>query len=150
MLLKATYVVGIALTLSICAIVLFTGTEVIRSDCECLSFTPAEDLEAADRVFLGKVVDRGAGYGTWECWGPELLQGVVGGGRYSAQFLVDTVWKGSVSETIYVNTRGECGADFRRDETYLVYAYGRVGVPSVSFCDVFHVSRAERTLGSPW
>ena len=29
MLLKATYVVGIALTLSICAIVLFTGTEVI-------------------------------------------------------------------------------------------------------------------------
>ena len=102
MLLKTTYVVGIAfaVSLSIFAMTLFTGSEVIRSDCECLSFTPAEGLEAADRVFLGKVVDRGAGHGTWECWGPELLQGVVGEGRYSAQFLVDTVWKGSVSETM--------------------------------------------------
>ena len=41
MLLKSTYVVGIALAISIFAVTHFTGAEEVRSDCGCTWSTPA-------------------------------------------------------------------------------------------------------------
>ncbi len=121
-LVKSKYVIGIALVISI-----FVGTETIHADCICGSPTPAEVLDEADIVFMGLVVDRSAPFGQWGCNGSEPLQAYAGQGSYTTEFEVKTVWKGSVSEITFINTSGECGADFSRGEAYLVYAYNWEG-----------------------
>ena len=61
--------------------------------CQCFWGSPAENLAEADAVFMGKVVNAGvneeADYDSWV-----------------AEFDVETVWKGHVHQTTYVNTAG--------------------------------------------
>ncbi|MXZ03718.1 MAG: hypothetical protein F4Y88_08680, partial [Chloroflexi bacterium] len=109
MILKSTYVVGISLAITILYVSLFVGPEEIRSDCVCPSTTPAEALEEADVVFLGTVTDRTEPRGEWECSGAVPIQVIVNGGNYSARIRVATVWKGLVSETVFVSGGGVCG-----------------------------------------
>ncbi len=149
MFVKSTYVVGIAFAISIFAVSLFTGVEEILSDCGCTWSTPAEALEEADRVFLGEVVEEmvgnATGHGRWECDGSDLLKVQIGDPHRAVQFKVITVWKGDVSETMFVSTGGECGSTFSKGERYFMYARGTGNLPTVSFsgCGSIHASNAQ-------
>ena len=144
---KSTYVVGIVLSISIFFVSILTGSENIDSDCVCPSTTPAEALEEADAVLLGKVIDRTEARGGWQCRGPNPIEVFVNGGNYSARLRVSTVWKGSVSETVFVSVGGVCGAYFSPGEMYLVYGHRSKGVFYSSACGVVPVSQVEEHLG---
>ena len=149
MLLKSTYIIGIGLAMSIFAVTLFIGVEDVRSDCGCTWSSPAQALKEADRVFLGEVVNEMVGnareHGRWECDGFDLLEVQVGDPYRAVQFKVITVWKGDVSETMFVSTGGECGSRFSKGERYLIYARGTGNLPAVSLsgCGSIHASNAQ-------
>ena len=126
MLLKSTYVVGIAFAVSIFAVTLFTGSEEIRSECVCDSSTPAEALEEAGAVFMGVVVEKGRAQQFFSCDGPNLKVDppVSSGGSYPVKLQVSTVWKGRVRETMIVTAGGGCGYEFSPGVEYLVYTRG--------------------------
>ena len=150
---KVTFVVGIAFAVSILAVAVFTRSEEVRGDCgPCQSSTPAELFEEFEYVFLGVVVDT-VNEGLWyECRGPELLGGEVGS-FHSVQFRVNTVWKGRVTETVFIRGGGECGYGFSVGEGYLIYANRYGGRLSPSFCGVVRANLADEhyeVLGPGW
>ena len=83
--------------------------------CSCASVSPSEALEHSYAVFMGTVTsiryhESGAG------------RGYVG---ETAKFDVEMVWKGPVSQTIYVTPssyNSSCGLGFTQGSRYLVYA----------------------------
>ena len=158
MLLKSTCVVGIAFAMSIFAVVVFTGAEEVRADCgPCQLFlmTPEELLEESDYVFLGVVVDVVNEGLRYECRGSDLLVKELSGGGpdLSAQIRVNTVWKGSVAETVFIRGGGECGYRFSVGDGYLIYANGDGGRLSASYCGVVRAYQADEhyeALGPGW
>ena len=133
MLSKSTYLVGIAIAISIFAIAIFSGSEDIRA-CVCVQVDPAEMFDEASVVFVGEVVVRGEAkrFKSAYCDGSNLVvERNSCGEPYLVQFRVSTVWKGTVSETIYVSSIDACGYEFVEGKTYVVYASGSEGVPYV-------------------
>ena len=79
------------------------------------SGSPSEELEGADAVFLGRAVS--VSY-VERVYGEETyIESVI------TKFKVTTVWKGPMSETIYINSGGSYGIGFAEGEEYIVYAY---------------------------
>ena len=153
---RSICVVGITLAVAIFALLQFTGGEDIHA-CVCVEIDPAEAFEKASIVFMGEVVVRGetrdfeSGY----CDGPNLVvERTSCGVPHAVQFQVSTVWKGEVSETMFVSAGGSCGYDFVEGETYLVYAGGSADLPWVqSSGGTVPISKAEqqlRVLGQGW
>ena len=102
--------------------------------CSCLvPGSPSEEIEKFDAVFAGRVVSIEHNFdpnGT--SLGP--------GDRTTVGLEVNTVWKGTVHEDMYVTTPptgGSCGFAFTEGEEYILYAYDSA-VPdegySVSIC----------------
>lgn len=105
--------------------------------CSCSRVSPSEALESSYAVFMGTVASiryHESGAGT----------GYIG---ETAEFEVDTVWKGPVSQTIYAKPssyNSSCGFGFAQGATYLVYADSAF---SVSMCSrTSPVSRATEDL----
>ena len=156
MFLRSICVVGITLGIAIFALLLFTGGEDIHA-CVCVEFDPAEAFERASVVFMGEVVVRGETrrYESGYCDGPNLVvERTSCGVPHAVQFRVSTVWRGAVSETMFVSAGGSCGYDFVEGETYLVYAGGSADLPWVqSLGGTVPISKAEqqlRILGQGW
>ena len=114
------------LTLISLLIVLWLITHAGRSyACSCLPIgSPLEELAASYAVFEGRVISLqyyesgestlSDGENTWS-----------GSDPITVRFEVETVWKGPVSQTIYVRTAsaGEtCGFGFSEGSRYIVYA----------------------------
>ena len=79
------------------------------------SGTPSEELKGADAVFLGRAVSFSY---VEKVYGEETyIESVI------TKFKVTTVWKGPMSDTIYINSGGSYGIGFAEDEEYIVYAY---------------------------
>ena len=93
--------------------------------CKCATpGPPSEELSNSDLVFSGRVVSI------------QSIDGVDGAasdpepeapdfGVYSIEFDVETVWKGTVLETMYVTTNRDsasCGFTFAEGTSYVVYA----------------------------
>lgn len=79
------------------------------------SGTPSEELEGADAVFLGRAV--AVSYVEKVHGDQTYVESVI------TRFKVTTVWKGPMSETIYINSGGSYGIGFAEGEEYIVYAY---------------------------
>lgn len=85
--------------------------------CSCVELgTPLEQLEWANAVFTGKVVDI------------DIPRGIVisSADPVKVTFEVSKIWKGTDDKTLVVTTAREgasCGYSFERGESYLVYAY---------------------------
>ena len=92
----------------------------------------------------------------YECRGSDLLviEVSTGGGTFhSVQFRVNTVWKGTVTETVFVRGGGECGGRFSVGDGYLIYANGYGSRFSASICGVVRAYQADEhfeVLGSGW
>lgn len=93
--------------------------------CKCATpGPPSEELLNSDLVFSGRVISI------------QSIDGVDGAasdpdpevpdfGVYSVEFDVETVWKGTVLETIYLTTNRDsasCGFTFAEGTSYVVYA----------------------------
>ncbi len=156
MLRKNVYIVGIALAVSIFAVSHFAGTEKVNA-CVCEEIDPAEAFETASVVFMGEVVVRGEtrNFESGYCEGPNLVvERTSCGVPHAVQFRVTTIWKGAVSEIMFVNAGGSCGYDFVEGETYLVYGGVSADIPWVqSSSGTVPISKAEqqlRVLGQAW
>ena len=139
-------VVG-ALTLSIAVAFNFDpSSRVNATSCGGCVSTRAEAFENAKYVFLGRVLSQEtmSGYGTsYECDGPRLLEIQIPGLDVLElnRFHVESVWKGTLAETITVAGKLGCGYSFSVGEMYIVYVdytFG-VGIPFPQFCAVTHV-----------
>lgn len=98
--------------------------------CSCvIPGPPDEELANSSAVFSGKVVNLSepfAGFGPVSSADP-----------IKVTFLVDKVWKGSVSQTTTISTArssASCGYTFEKGGEYIVYAYGTENDLSVSLC----------------
>lgn len=105
------------------------------------SGTPSEELQGADAVFLGRAV------------AVTYVEKVIGEETYIdsvvTRFKVTTVWKGPMSDTIYINSGGSYGIGFTQGEEYIVYAYhsGRRAGLSTGLCTrTTQLSRAMHDL----
>ena len=138
-------VVG-ALTLSIAVAFNFDPSSQAKAlSCGCV-FAPAETFEEAKYVFLGRVLSQEtrSGYGTsYECDGRRLIEVQIAGADVLElnKFHVESVWKGTLAESIIVAGRYGCGYSFSVGEMYIVYVRDTVGVgiPFANFCDVAHL-----------
>ena len=93
--------------------------------CKCATpGPPSEELARSDLVFSGRVVSivdldgSGGAASDPDPEAPDL-------GVYSIEFDVETVWKGTVHETMYLTTNRDsasCGFTFEEDASYVVYA----------------------------
>ncbi len=105
------------------------------------SGTPSEELEGADAVFLGRAV--AVSYVEKVHGDQTYVESVI------TRFKVTTVWKGPMSETIYINSGGSYGIGFAEGEEYIVYAYnfGRRDGLSTGLCSrTTRLSRAIEDL----
>ena len=109
------------------------------AECGCLlghdfRDDPAAAFDAADYVFSGtatKLIPAGR---RWECSGRELYTVEVSSHFYfSTQFEVDSVWKGDVPETFFLD-HGSCKYEFQENQHYVVYAYKSGILPHTDFC----------------
>lgn len=86
--------------------------------CSCVASSLEEQLQRADAVFSGEVVNVEEDYSTSPSGGPPLLGPVT--------FKVEESWKGVSKEPVVVHGYGEGGGDcsiqFREGKQYLVYA----------------------------
>lgn len=83
--------------------------------CSCMPYSPAEQIEISDAVFVGTPISQ-----------VDTAGGEGGGLRWS--FDVETVHKGEVGATTSLETAGDsaaCGIEFREGERYLVFATGQ-------------------------
>ena len=128
----AKYAVAVFLAVCIAALLLWSGDErVYACDCEEAD-SPADGLEAATAVFLGRVVDM-----RFENWPLEIDSALVPPDEpLTVEFSVRTAWKGDVPQILHLTTaRSEpCGYPFKKHQDYLVYADGDVGSLEVRAC----------------
>lgn len=97
----------------------FLANPAIVSACSCMNpGTPTEELQKADAVFSGQVIDiQENSY--------EFYPGVFAG-EYQVKIQVDNYWKNANQSELDVYTNLEstaCGYDFELGEKYLVFAY---------------------------
>ena len=88
--------------------------------CKCaVAGSPSEELAKSGMVFQGQVVsiiELEAGVGT-----------PTSAGRLSIEFDVETVWKGSVAQSMNLMTNRDtasCGVSFEEGATYVIYSEG--------------------------
>ena len=93
--------------------------------CKCATpGPPSEELARSDLVFSGRVVSIQSideGGGPAKDPDPEAPDY----GVYSIEFDVETVWKGTARETMYLTTNRDsasCGFTFAQGDSYVVYA----------------------------
>ncbi len=101
--------------------------------CSCWEAPPAIAFEGATMVFYGEVVEKREVASDWVEWSEH---------HYVIEFKVRQVWKGLVTETIYINTLPDsagCGGYpwFEVGEEYFVYVsnYDHEYMPLVELCD---------------
>lgn len=106
---------------------LFVNT-VIVSACSCAQpSSPKESIGQSTAVFAGKVVDI------------DVPSGIVtsSGDSVKVTFEVSEIWKGSDYKTLVITTARDsatCGYDFKKNEEYIVYAYGEENKLSTDIC----------------
>ena len=150
-------VVG-ALTLSITVAFNFApSSQVNATSCQGCFHSPSETFEKATHVFLGRVVSQSQRRGPWieyECEGSALKETLIPGSSPLELnlFHVDTVWKGTVSESMLLAGRAGCLYSFSVGESYIVFAVqiGRLGMPGANYCDVVHVPKTGPSLTFPF
>lgn len=80
--------------------------------CSCAdNITPSQRLASSNAVFVGKVTN------------VDMFQGQVSG----ATLEVQQAWKGISTSSVHVSTwpNTDCNFEFAKDQTYLVYSYGK-------------------------
>jgi len=86
--------------------------------CTCMPTAgPEKELEQADAVFAGKVSSS------------KRHNGARPFDDVEVEFVVERVWKGQVTKRFRIFTGSSsdsCGYRFKKNRTYLVYAYGKV------------------------
>lgn len=126
------YPFGLVLVISTIAFSLLVNAEGINA-CECDESTSVyERFNEASVVFLGRVVRM-----YFEDWPFDIDSALVPPDEpITVEFRVRSVWKGEVSEIMFVSTaRSEpCGYPFGIHRDYLVYADGDQGALEVLAC----------------
>ena len=121
------YVVALALAIATFGVASFAGPERIHA-CKCGWYpSAAEAYEEAVSVFRGEIVEIAKIQTSLER--PNMV--------YRAEFRVNTVWKGRIYETMFVNTSTDfCGdAEFSMDVgEYVIYAYEHLDSLWIDFC----------------
>ncbi len=96
-------------------VALLSATSVIA--CSCMPTAgPEKEIEQADAVFAGKVISS------------KRQNGARPFDDIEVEFVVDRVWKGQVTKRFRIFTAessASCGYRFKKNRTYLVYAYGK-------------------------
>lgn len=110
-------VAGLALAIVFVALLTFKNERIHA--CSCDVWPPERAFEAASLVFYGDVVDKKSVESDWTDWSDH---------HSLVQFKAQYVWKGPITETIFINTLPDssaCGGWpwFEVGQEYFVYAY---------------------------
>lgn len=104
--------------------------------CWCIKQDPKVELDRADKVFSGSVIEIQ--------YEQEKNEAFMGTSRHANIFEVDQVWKGvEQSRTIVYSNGGSCGFTFEEGKSYMVYTYDQNGESYTNFCNrTMELSRA--------
>jgi hypothetical protein len=95
--------------------------------CWCVKLDPQAELERAEKVFSGSVIEIQ--------YEPDKDEAPMGIGRRVNVLEVDQVWKGTEqSRTIVFSNGGSCGFAFKEGKRYMVYTYDKNGESYTNFC----------------
>ena len=109
------------------AVPMLLGVQGIASSCSCLKESdPVKAFERAELVITGKIVDSKTEFPCWIVSRGDTL-GMTGCMvRWTIE--VSQIWKGEISDSVYVYASGHssnCGFWFKTGRDYLIY--GRIG-----------------------
>jgi len=128
----------IVLTICFINVLVFASIEAY-AQCDCIGSTPANDyrgstyrsaydeLEAADVVFIGEVVQRSK----FELPIPHQPGDTQG---YEWTYKVKKAWKKEIKEIVRVRMGGPCILDFEKGKKVLVYAFADGETLRIRFC----------------
>ncbi|TMV50618.1 hypothetical protein FE783_07935 [Paenibacillus mesophilus] len=96
--------------------------------CWCTKLDPKAELDRAEEVFSGNVIEIG--------YEQENSEASMGTSRRANVFEVDQAWKGvEQSRTIVYSNGGSCGFMFEEGKSYMVYTYDKNGESYTNFCN---------------
>ena len=114
-----THAIRLGLILSLSLLWFFANTGQSLA-CSCVRpGSPSEELAQSSSVFAGRVVS------VREFNDPNATHDYSSTDPTAVEFEVDTIWKGSSNETIYLTTarsEASCGFTFDEGEEYIVYS----------------------------
>lgn len=96
--------------------------------CWCLKLDPKAELDRAEKVFSGNVIEIE--------YEEEKNEAYMGPGRRANLFEVEQAWKGiEQSRTIVYSNGGSCGFTFEKGKSYMVYTSDKNGESYSNLCN---------------